>query len=107
MASKKNSGNGTERKEDIQVLERTKKPKKYKVVLHNDDFTPMEFVVYVLEQIFHHSPASATRVMLSVHHSGIGTAGVYNHEIAEAKTTRTTRLAREAGYPLMVTTEPE
>ena len=106
MADKK-SGKGTDRKEDIQVLDRTKKPKRYKVILHNDNYTPMEFVVYILEQVFHHTPASATRIMLTVHNSGIGVAGVYSHEIAEAKTARTTRVSREAGYPLMVTTEPE
>jgi ATP-dependent Clp protease adaptor protein ClpS len=106
MGNKKND-KGTNRKEDVQVLERVKKPQRYKVIFHNDTYTPMEFVVYLLEQVFHHTPASATRVMLTVHNSGIGVAGVYSHEIAEAKTARTTRVAREAGYPLMVTTEPE
>ena len=94
-------------KEDVQVLDRLKRPRKHKVIMHNDDYTPMEFVTQVLEQIFHHSPASATRIMLSIHNSGIGVAGVYSHEIAEAKSSRTIRIAREAGFPLMVTTEPE
>ncbi|MFT5686565.1 MAG: ATP-dependent Clp protease adaptor protein ClpS [Myxococcota bacterium] len=93
--------------EDVQVLDRLKRPKKHKVIMHNDDYTPMEFVVQILEQIFHHSPAAATRVMLSIHNTGIGIAGVYSHEIAEAKSNRAIRVAREAGFPLLVTTEPE
>lgn len=100
-------GNGTDRKEDVQVLDRVKKPKRFKVLFHNDDYTPMEFVVYVLEEIFHRTPAQATRIMLTVHNAGFGVAGTYSHEIAEAKTARTTRVARDAGYPLKVTTEPE
>ena len=97
----------TRREEDTGVLERTKKPRRYKVLFHNDDFTPMEFVVQVLEQIFHRSAAEATRIMLTVHTSGHGLAGVYSHEVAESKTTRTQAIAQEAGYPLLVTTEPE
>lgn len=96
-----------DRHEDTQVLDRIKRPRKHKVIMHNDDYTPMEFVVQILEQIFHHSPAGATRVMLSIHNSGIGVAGIYSHEIAEAKSNRAVRVARDAGFPLMVTTEPE
>ncbi|MDG1481511.1 MAG: ATP-dependent Clp protease adaptor ClpS [Myxococcota bacterium] len=94
-------------REDTQVLERLKRPRKHKVIMHNDDYSPMEFVVQILEQIFHHSPAAATRVMLSIHNTGIGIAGVYSLEIAEAKSNRAIRVARDAGFPLMVTTEPE
>jgi ATP-dependent Clp protease adaptor protein ClpS len=75
--------------------------------MHNDDFTPMEFVVHVLEDIFHRTPAEATRIMLLVHRTGLGIAGVYSHEVAEAKAMTTIRLARDSGYPLLVTTEPE
>jgi len=98
---------GTRRKEDVLVRERIKRPRRYKVLLHNDDFTPMEFVVDLLETLFHRSAAEATRIMLLVHRNGIGIAGVFSHEVAESKALRTIQLAREAGYPLMASTEPE
>ena len=97
----------TERKEEVQVQERVKRPRRHKVLLHNDDFTPMEFVVDVLETLFHKSKAEATRVMLNVHRNGVGIAGVYAHEVAESKALRTIEVAREAGYPLMASTEPD
>lgn len=99
----------TDKKEDVLVKERekTKIPPKYKVIFHNDDFTPMEFVTEVLVQLFHHSPAAATRIMLTVHRTGIGVAGIYSREIAESKAQKTTQVAREYQYPLLVTTEPE
>ena len=82
-------------------------PPMYRVVLLNDDFTPMEFVVEILESVFNRSAAEATRIMLTVHRSGLGVAGVFSAEIAEAKTIKTLRFARESGYPLLCTTEPE
>ncbi len=96
-----------EKREDTLVKERTKRPRKYKVLLHNDDFTPMEFVVDVLESIFFRSKAEATRIMLHVHRNGTGIAGVYSHEVAESKALKTIQVAREAGYPLMASTEPD
>ena len=75
--------------------------------MFNDDYTPMEFVTMVLEQIFNKSPAQATRVMLIVHRQGSGIAGVYSKEIAETKRDKTIQVARESGYPLMLHTEPE
>jgi len=86
---------------------KTKKPRKYKVVLHNDDYTTMEFVVWVLQQVFHHTPASAARIMLHVHRNGIGIAGVYTREVAETRVSQVIDLAREAGHPLQCTMEPE
>jgi ATP-dependent Clp protease adaptor protein ClpS len=91
------------------VQERVK-PKKqdpilYKVVLLNDDYTTMEFVVHVLESVFGQSPAQAYRVMMNVHVNGKGVAGVYPWEIAETKVETVTSLAREAGFPLRAAIE--
>jgi ATP-dependent Clp protease adaptor protein ClpS len=79
----------------------------YKVLLHNDDYTTMEFVLEVLMSIFRRSRVEATRIMLTVHEGGKGIAGVYTREIAETKATTTMDRARAAGFPLLVTTEPE
>ncbi len=84
-----------------------KQPSLYKVLLHNDDYTTMEFVVSVLETVFHHDTASATRIMLSIHHNGVGVAGTYPFEIAETKAEKVVELARSADFPLLCTVEPE
>ena len=82
-------------------------PRLYKVLLHNDDYTTMEFVVLVLETVFGHPSPVAMRIMLSIHHRGVGVAGVFPYEIAETKATRVMEMAREAEYPLLCTVEPE
>jgi ATP-dependent Clp protease adaptor protein ClpS len=87
--------------------QKLKKPKRYKVLLHNDDFTTMEFVVMVLRSIFRHTDETAVRVMLHVHQKGVGVAGVYTHEIAESKVQKTTQIAREQEFPLRCTMESE
>ena len=92
-----------------EVLEKPKQRDKtedlWKVVLHNDDYTPMDFVVDVLEQIFDKSPAEAYRVMMMVHVEGRGIAGTYTHEVAETKAETTVDVARSAGYPLLASIE--
>ena len=92
---------------DVLTRERTKEPKKYKVLLLNDDYTTMEFVVFILQQVFRHSQAAATRIMLRVHNNGVGVAGVYTREVAETRVAQAMQVSREAGYPLQCTMEPE
>ncbi len=84
-----------------------RKPPLFRVLFHNDDFTTMEFVVAVLQSVFGHDEATATRIMLHVHQRGVGVAGVYPFEIAETKADKVMALARAAEYPLRVTVEPE
>ena len=81
------------------------KPGKFAVILHNDDFTPMEFVVYVLQEVFNHPFERAEQIMLSVHKEGMGVAGIYRLEIAETKAYDTAELAKENQYPLKITIE--
>ena len=87
--------------------QRTQRPARYKVLLYNDDYTPMEFVVDVLQRIFRKHPSAATEIMLRIHRSGYGVAGVYVLEIAETKVTDVHRLAEEKGYPLRAGVEAE
>jgi ATP-dependent Clp protease adaptor protein ClpS len=84
-----------------------KEPALYKVILLNDDYTTMDFVVQVLESVFQKSPAEAYRIMMAVHVRGKGLAGVYPWEIAETKVDAVASMAREAGFPLRAITEPE
>lgn len=86
---------------------RLEKPKLYKVVLHNDDFTTMEFVVFVLEYVFLRQPADAFTIMLKVHNDGVGIAGVYPYEVATMKSEKAMNLARSREFPLMCTVEEE
>jgi len=86
---------------------RTKKPSMYKVLMLNDDYTPMEFVVDVLQNIFQKNREEATEVMLHVHQKGVGVCGVYTYEIAETKVTQTVDYARKNQHPLQCTLEKE
>ena len=83
------------------------RPPRYKVILFNDDYTPMEFVVAILERIFGKGPSEATQIMLRIHNSGLGVAGVYVLEVAETKVALVHRTAEERGYPLRAGTEKE
>jgi len=82
-----------------------KKPPLYKVLLHNDNYTTQEFVVYILQSIFRHPPTKATQIMLHVHRRGIGVAGVYTYEVAETKVDQVHALAKEYEFPLKCTME--
>ncbi|HMB72574.1 MAG TPA: ATP-dependent Clp protease adapter ClpS [Gammaproteobacteria bacterium] len=84
---------------------KTKKPSLYKVLLLNDDYTPMEFVVQILEKVFGMDRKTATRVMLEVHTKGKGICGVYTYEIAETKVAQVTSLAQQHQHPLLCTME--
>ena len=86
---------------------KTKKPSMYRVLLLNDDYTPMEFVVFVLEQFFNKSREQATRIMLHVHQKGVGVCGVYTFEVAETKVAQVMDLARRNEHPLQCTMEKE
>ncbi len=84
-----------------------REPRRYKVVIHNDDVTTMEFVVMILVQVFMKSREDAVALMLQVHNSGKGAAGIYSYDIALSKARKATNMAREQGFPLLLTVEPE
>jgi ATP-dependent Clp protease adaptor protein ClpS len=86
---------------------KTAKPRLFKVILHNDDFTTMEFVIHVLEVVFNKPPAEAGELMLQVHHNGFCVGGVYTYEIAETKVAMVEQMARAAEFPFLCTMEPE
>ena len=86
--------------------EKVEEPPLFKVLLHNDDYTTMEFVVHVLESVFNMPEDQAIQVMLNVHLRGVGVAGIYTFEVAEMKVEKTIALAREQEFPLLATMEP-
>ena len=102
---------GPDRQTDGEILERTKqetkKPELYRVVLLNDDYTTMDFVVEVLETIFNKQPAEAFRIMMMVHTQGKGLCGMYPHEVAETKVDAVQEAARDHGFPLRAAMELE
>jgi ATP-dependent Clp protease adaptor protein ClpS len=91
----------------VQTRTKTKKPSMYKVLMLNDDYTPMEFVVHVLERFFSKSREEATQIMLHVHRRGVGICGVFTYEVAETKVTQVTEFARRNQHPLRCTLEKE
>ena len=84
-----------------------KEPQRYKVIIYNDDFTTMEFVVMILKQVSFKSEEEAQALMLQVHHSDKAVVGIYSYDIAVSKANKATNMARENGYPLRLTVEPE
>ena len=104
----KDGGSGVDLLDKEKAKNRVKPPKKYKVVYHNDDYTPMELVVISLMHFFHRDSQSSYQIMMHVHEKGKGIAqGGLSKEIAETKTNRVVQWFREQGYPLLATFEPE
>lgn len=110
---KDGNGDGNQRPGDpgtgvvTKTRPKTKKPSLYKVLLLNDDYTPMEFVVHVLERFFNKGREEATRIMLHVHQNGVGMCGVYTYEVAETKVTNVMDFARKHQHPLQCVMEKE
>ena len=92
---------------DKKVKQKVQEPKNWKVIMVNDDSTPMDFVVGLLVEIFKHTSETAQKVMLQIHNEGSGVAGVYTFEIAEAKSVEATTIARSNGFPLQIKIEEE
>ena len=96
---------GPERGVAVKERAKTKKPSMYRVILMNDDYTPMEFVVHILMSVFGHTQEESTRIMLNVHRNGIGVCGIYTFEIAETKVSQVMDQARRNQHPLQCTLE--
>ena len=98
-------------KEQTNIRERQhtnlREPRRYKVTIYNDDFTTMEFVVQVLTQVFFKSESEAEALMLQVHHSDKAVVGIYSYDVATSKVRKATAMARESGFPLRLTVDPE
>lgn len=101
------NGGGSSTGVVVKTRTKTKKPSMYKVLLLNDDYTPMEFVVHILESFFGKSREEATRIMLHVHQRGVGVCGVFTYEVAETKVTQVIDYARKHEHPLQCTLEKE
>jgi ATP-dependent Clp protease adaptor protein ClpS len=107
FSSDSSSGTGNQGEGAVETIDRVDVPRMYKVILLNDDFTPMDFVVLVLRRFFSKNEENATQVMLDVHQKGAGVAGVYTLEMAEMKTMQVNQFARMNQHPLKCTLEPE
>ncbi|MCG8694995.1 MAG: ATP-dependent Clp protease adapter ClpS [Minwuiales bacterium] len=107
MSDKRDNNQGPATGVVTKVKPKTKKPSMWKVLLLNDDYTPMEFVVYVLERYFNKNQEEATRIMLHVHQKGIGVCGIFPYEVAETKVTQVVDVARQNQHPLQCTMEKE
>ncbi|MDB5439761.1 MAG: ATP-dependent Clp protease adapter ClpS [Caulobacteraceae bacterium] len=109
MSERKAGGNGDRGEVGLATKTRpkTEKPSLYRVLLLNDDYTPMEFVVFILERFFNKSREDATRIMLQVHQNGVGVCGVFTYEVAETKVALVIDSARRSQHPLQCTMEKE
>ena len=111
QAAGRDQGDGENGPPDVGVVTRTRtrtrKPAMYKVLMLNDDYTPMEFVVHVLERFFSKTREESTRIMLHVHRRGVGVCGVFTYEVAETKVTQVMDLARQNQHPLQCTIEKD
>ena len=103
----KRNGEGPSTGVIVKAKPKTKKPSMYKVLMLNDDYTPMEFVVHILERFFAKTREEATRIMLHVHRRGVGICGVFTYEVAETKVTQVMDFARQNQHPLQCTLEKE
>jgi ATP-dependent Clp protease adaptor protein ClpS len=97
----------TEIQIDEKIKQKIEEPKRWKVILLNDDTTPMEFVIEILTGIFKHTQETAKEITLEIHNTGSGVAGLYSFEIAEVKAVEATQLARASGFPLQIKMEQE
>lgn len=97
----------TSTKQDTRTAINVKEPSRYKVIVHNDDVTPMDFVVNMLTKIFNHTADTANKLMLTIHHDDSAVAGTYTYEVAEQKAIDATLSAREHGYPLLIKVEED
>jgi ATP-dependent Clp protease adaptor protein ClpS len=97
----------TDVKIDEKIKQKIKEPKRWKVVFLNDDYTPMDFVIGILTEIFKHSQETATNITMQIHNEGSGIAGVYTFEIAEVKAVEATAVSRSSGFPLQIKLEEE
>ncbi len=107
MSDQNTGGNGPTTGVVTKTKPKTKKPALYKVLLLNDDYTPMEFVIMLLESVFHKNQEEATRIMLHVHQRGVGICGVFSYDVAETKVTQVMDAARRHEHPLQATMERE
>ena len=107
MSTEKDRKEGTGHGVDLEDRQKVEPPKKFKVVLHNDDFTPMDFVIVILMEAFNFNFQKASAITMQVHEQGKGIAGAYSKEIASMKVKRCNQIARSEGHPLLITMEAE
>jgi ATP-dependent Clp protease adaptor protein ClpS len=103
--SQNNNSNNNQQDHGLVVEDKTQEPKQYKVLMHNDDYTPMEFVIFVLKRFFSKNETEATQIMLDVHHKGVGLAGIYSFEVAETKVEQSNQFAKINQHPLKTSYE--